>query len=167
MKKHILIPAMLAMVLMLSADSVVTAPLRQHTAATTLDTPQWTDLCDDAVATVYNAVPEQCNADVLHTASMYRLNPDDVASQRVLAMERTMMQEYGITYGDIVRVSGAGDLDGLWRVEDTMNRRYRGQHKIDFLVPATRKTGKWNGVTVSVPANKPSRHMARRMLASL
>jgi hypothetical protein len=44
-------------------------------------------------------------------------------------------------------------MDGLWRVEDTMNRRYANCHKIDFLVGTDVKTGKWNNVRVYRKAN--------------
>ena len=142
-------------------ESTATPPL----TATTLDVPEWTAVSTTVTATVYHAVPQQCNDDCVHTASMFVIDPDNIESQRVLAMERTMMRRHGIRYGDIVRVDGAGDLDGLWRVEDTMNRRFAGQDRIDFLVPLSRSAGRWTDVTVSVPANAPSKSMARRLVA--
>ena len=63
----------------------------------TVKSQDWRLIADDVLATVYNAVPAQCNNDVRHTASMYTLNLDDVLSDRVIAMERTMMKEYDIT----------------------------------------------------------------------
>ena len=118
----------------------------------------WTLLADDVTATVYNAVPAQCNDDPLHTASMYRLDgPDDVLKHRIIAMERTMMAEYGLSYGDVVLVEGTGRWDGVWQIQDTMNRRFRGKHKIDILVPTHIRHGKWTGVRVSVPADRTTR----------
>lgn len=122
-----------------------TAPLPEPTERQT-----WTLVTEDVTATVYNAVPSQCNDDVAHTASMYRLNLDDVLSHRIVAMERTMMAEYGIHYGDRVLVEGAGRWDGEWQVEDTMNKRFAGQHKIDFLVPENIKHGKWENVKLYI-----------------
>lgn len=117
--------------------------------------PLWVVVADDVTATVYNAVPSQCDGDPLHTASMYRIgDPDDVFRHRIVAMERTMMDELGIVYGDIVLVEGAGPLDGVWQVQDTMNRRFRGQHRIDFLVPRAIRHGRWDDVRLSVPANR-------------
>ncbi len=139
-------------------------------ADTTLDSiasPQWEILCSDATATVYHADAAQCNADFLHTASMFRIDADAPGDHRILAMERTMMQKYGIAYGDIVRIDGAETLDGLWRVEDTMSSRYKGQHRIDFLVNRNVRGGKWKNVTVSRPANDAARHSARSFLAAL
>jgi len=109
---------------------------------------QETLISETTVATVYNALPSQCNADHLTTASMFVIDPARISEYRILAMERTMMAEYGISYGDQVLVQGAGEYDGLWYVEDTMNKRYAGQHRIDFLVPESVKSGKWQNVKV-------------------
>lgn len=66
----------------------------------------WELLASDVTATVYHAVPSQCDDDVQHTASMFKLNLDDVASHRIIAMERTMMKEFGLKYGDVVKIKG-------------------------------------------------------------
>ena len=108
----------------------------------------WELVSQTTVATVYNAVPEQCNSDYLHTASMYRISPETISIDRILAMERTMMAEFGISYGDTVLIRRAGRYDGLWQVQDTMNKRFKGQHRIDFLVPDNIKTGRWSNVLV-------------------
>ena len=110
--------------------------------------PSWDLIANDVTATVYNAVPSQCNDDPVHTASMFRLDLDNVESHRIIAMERTMMAEYGISYGDTVLVAGTGRYDGLWQVQDTMNKRFAGQHKIDFLVPKHIRQGKWKNIKV-------------------
>ena len=65
---------------------------------------KWKAIANDVTATVYNAVPSQCNNDVKHTASMFKLNLNDVLSHRIIAMERTMMKEYGLKYGDVVKI---------------------------------------------------------------
>ena len=125
----------------------------------------WSEVSNDALATVYNAVPSQCNNDVLHTASMFKLNLGDVLSQRVIAMERTFMKELGLKYGDVVYVEGTGKWDGPWQIQDTMNKRFAGLHKIDILVPNNIKTGKWNGVKISVPTSDKFKEDAKSMMA--
>ncbi len=125
---------------------------------------KWTPIANDVLATVYNAVPAQCNKDVIHTASMFKLNLNDVLSHRIIAMERTMMKEFGLKYGDVVKIEGAGKWDGLWRIEDTMNKRFAGQHKIDILVPKDTTLGKWSNVTVSVPQDKKTKSEAKEIL---
>lgn len=104
---------------------------------------EWTLVADDVIATVYNAVPSQCNNDVSHTASMFKLNLDDVASHKIIAMERTFMKELGLHYGDVVKIEGTyqGKQDGTYWLQDTMNPRFANQHKVDILVPETIKYG--------------------------
>lgn len=104
---------------------------------------EWKQICNDCVVTVYNAVPQQCNNDVQHTASMFKLNLNDVASHKVVAMERTFMKEFGLKYGDVIKIEGTykGKQDGVYQIQDTMNKRFAGQHKIDVLVPNAIKTG--------------------------
>ena len=124
----------------------------------------WKLVSDDTIATVYNAVPSQCNNDVVHTASMFKLNLGNVLSQRVIAMERTFMKELGLKYGDVVYVEGTEKWDGPWQIQDTMNKRFAGMHKIDILVPRNIRTGKWSGVKISVPADQETKAKAKSMM---
>ena len=125
----------------------------------------WEEVSKDALATVYNAVPGQCNKDVVHTASMFKLNLGDVLSQRVIAMERTYMKELGLKYGDVVYIEGTGKWDGPWQIQDTMNKRFAGMHKIDILVPNNIRNGKWNGVKISVPTSDKFKEDAKSVMA--
>ncbi len=131
----------------LSAATIVLA-LLSVTGRPGDPSPEWTLMADDVTATVYNAVPGQCNDDHLHTASMYAIVPERIPEERILAMERTMMAEYGIAYGDTVRIEGTLLWDGEWQVQDTMNKRFAGQHKIDLLVPESIRHGKWTNVRI-------------------
>ena len=125
---------------------------------------KWRAIANDVTATVYNAVPSQCNNDVKHTASMFKLNLNDVLSHRIIAMERTMMKEYGLKYGDVVKIEGTGKWDGLWRIEDTMNKRFAGQHKIDILVPNNITKGQWQNVVISVPGDEQTKTWAKEAI---
>ena len=107
----------------------------------------WILISASTTATVYNAVPEQCNEAPKITASG-RIIEGDVEALRIIAMERTMMARHGIHYGDTVLVKGAGVYDGEWVVEDTMHPRFAGLDKIDFLVPEEVKLGRWEGVEI-------------------
>ena len=107
----------------------------------------WLLISATATATVYNAVPDQCGDNPTITASGRKIE-GDIESLRILAMERTMMARHGIHYGDTVLVKGTGVYDGEWIVEDTMHPRYAGQDKVDFLVSADIKLGKWSNVKV-------------------
>lgn len=108
----------------------------------------WILISACTTATIYNAVPEQCNQQPSVTASGRHIDNSRVQDLRIVAMERTMMARNGIAYGDTILVKGAGIYDGEWIVEDTMNRRFAGQDKIDFLVPAEVRTGRWDNVKV-------------------
>lgn len=104
---------------------------------------EWKMIADDVIVTVYNAVPAQCNADVRHTASMFKLDLKNPEAHKIIAMERTMMSEFGLKYGDIVKIEGTynGIQDGVYQIQDTMNKRFAGQHKVDILVSNNVKYG--------------------------
>lgn len=106
----------------------------------------WQLACNDVTATVYNAVESQCNADCGRTASMFRLNLDNPYSHRIIAIERTMMKKYGLQMGDVVYLEGTGEYDGIWQVQDKMNKRFAGLDKIDLLVNSDTRYGMWDGV---------------------
>lgn len=110
--------------------------------------PEWIKVTDHAIGTVYNAVPSQCKKDCSTTANNFRLNLKNPQSHRIVAIERTMEKKWGIKQGDLIKVEGAGDLDGIWQVQDRMNKRFAGQPKIDFLVNNNRKYGKWKNLTI-------------------
>ena len=94
-------------------------------------------------ATVYNADPAQCNEDYLTTASMKTINEEAPGLHKWSAVSRDL-EELGFVFGTRVLVIGAGKLDGVWTIEDRMNKRFI--KSIDFLVNKKRKTGKWKNV---------------------
>jgi hypothetical protein len=112
------------------------------------DNSPWQLACGGAIATVYNAVAGQCNPDYGRTASMFRLNIKNPESHRIIAIERTMMDRYGLKMGDVVYLEGVGEYDGVWQVQDKMNKRFAGMDKIDLLVNGDTKTGKWDNVKI-------------------
>lgn len=96
-------------------------------------------------ATVYHAVEGQCDASPLVTASGAKIDSAESAyDHRYLAVSRDLLDVF--PYGTMVEVSGCGELDGYWVVQDTMNRRYKGY--IDLLINPDMKGGKWEGVRV-------------------
>lgn len=126
----------------------------------------WILVDDKTIATVYNAVPSQCNNDCKHTASMFRLNLNNVLSHRIIAMERTFMQKLGLKYGDVVKIEGTNKWDGVWQIQDTMNKKFAGQHKIDILVPNDIKYGKWDNVKIYALKDKSLTDKYRSNMAS-
>lgn len=96
-------------------------------------------------ATVYHAVPEQCDKDCLVTASGAKISSAESAYEhRYLAVSRDLLDVF--PYGTMVEVSGCGELDGVYTVADTLNKRYKGY--IDILINPDMKGGKWEGVRI-------------------
>ena len=126
---------------------------------------EWILVAENVEATVYNAVPEQCYGDPSCTASMFRLNMNDVYSHRIIAMERTFMKDLGLKYGDVVKIEGTGKWDGVWQIQDTMNKRFAGQKKIDILVPNNIKLGKWSEVKIYTLINKENTYIYKNNMA--
>jgi 3D (Asp-Asp-Asp) domain-containing protein len=106
--------------------------------------------CNGAIhtvtATIYHAVPEQTNADYLTTASLKNIDSSNPARHRWIAVSRDL-EALGYTMGTNVLIFGADDLDGVWTIEDRMNKRWK--HRIDFLVNKDRKYGKWDNVKIT------------------
>lgn len=125
----------------------------------------WKLAANDVHATVYNADPRQCNKDFGRTASMFKLNLNDVKSHRIIAMERTFMASLGLKYGDVVRLEGTGKYDGVWQIQDTMNKRFAGQKKIDLLVPKSDGLNQWKNVKLYVLANPNNAEQYKQEMA--
>lgn len=96
-------------------------------------------------ATVYHAVPEQCDDSPLVTASGAKISSAESAYEhRYLAVSRDLLDVF--PYGTMVEVSGCGELDGVYTVADTLNKRYKGY--IDILINPDMQGGKWEGVRI-------------------
>lgn len=117
----------------------------------------WKLASKNVIGTVYNAVPEQCDDDCGVTASGFRLNLFDVFSHRIIAMERTFMKKLGLEFGDLVKIEGTGKYDGVFQVQDLMNKRFSGMKKIDLLLPKEVKYGQWDDLTLYT-LNDKSKH---------
>ena len=98
-------------------------------------------------ATIYHADPAQTDADYLTTASNKTINEADPQGHRWIAVSRDL-EQHGFVFGTKVLVEGAGQLDGIWTVEDRMNKRWT--KRIDFLVNKDVKGGKWNNVKITI-----------------
>lgn len=96
-------------------------------------------------ATVYHAVEEQCDDSPLVTASGAKIaSAESAYDHRYVAVSRDLLDVF--PYGTKVEVSGCGKLDGVYTVEDTMNRRYKGY--IDLLINPDMRGDKWEGVRI-------------------
>lgn len=102
-------------------------------------------------ATIYHAVPEQTNADHLTTASLRKINQENPMGHRWIAVSRDL-EELGFVFGVEVCVENAGIMNGIWRVEDRMNRRWT--NRIDFLVNQNITGGKWENVKITLNSTR-------------
>jgi 3D (Asp-Asp-Asp) domain-containing protein len=98
-------------------------------------------------ATIYHADPAQTDSTPFITASGAHINPSDPQGHRWIAVSRDL-EEKGLRFGVKVKITGAGDLDGVWTVQDRMNSRW--ESRIDFLVNKKLKGGKWENVSVEI-----------------
>ena len=94
--------------------------------------------------TVYNAVPEQTNSDPGHTASMFKLDLSNPYKHRIIAVSRNLLKEFPMH--SKVRITGTS-YDGIYIVEDKMNKRY--VDRIDILINVGMKIGKWENVKIT------------------
>lgn len=102
-------------------------------------------------ATVYFPEKGQTDGNPLITADGSKINPRRPRDHRWIALSRDMLTRWGgdIQYGDSVWVRGISDeLDGMYIVRDTMNRRFR--NRIDILVGRHDNImGLWNDVEIA------------------
>lgn len=98
---------------------------------------------ENVVATVYNAVPSQCNNDPGHTASMFKLDLTNPYKHKIIAVSRDLLETFPM--GTRVIITGT-DYDGIYVVEDKMNKRY--EKRIDILINVDMKIGKWDNVKI-------------------
>jgi 3D (Asp-Asp-Asp) domain-containing protein len=98
-------------------------------------------------ATIYHATPEQTDSTPHITASNKIIDLGNPQKHRWIAVSRDL-EAKGLTFGVKVKVTGAGNLDGIWTVQDRMNRRWLS--RIDFLVNEDMTGGKWENVRVEI-----------------
>ena len=56
------------------------------------------------------------------------------------------LEDLGFVFGKRVLVEGADFMDGVYTVEDRMNRRWT--KRIDFLVNESMRGGKWEDIKI-------------------
>ncbi|HET9054587.1 MAG TPA: hypothetical protein VFM90_10455 [Cyclobacteriaceae bacterium] len=105
------------------------------------------------VLTVYHPVKKQCDDTPLITASNSKIDRDALRKQNIrwMALSRDLLKRWNgaFHYGDTVLVT-AGDpqIDGLWIIKDTMNKRFKNRGDLLFD-REVRKLGRWENVEVS------------------
>jgi 3D (Asp-Asp-Asp) domain-containing protein len=99
-------------------------------------------------ATMYYPVVKQCDKDPLITAGMYKINPKKASQHKWIAMSRNLLKRWGgqFNYGDEVLITNAGKKSGIYKVADTMNKRY--VNRIDILETEGTPMYKFNDIVL-------------------
>lgn len=99
---------------------------------------------DTVTATTYKLTAAENGPYGNNMASGYKVNEKLPGNDRVIAISRDLLKKYPF-HSDII-IEGAGELDGIWRVEDVMNKRFA--KRIDFLLNWKVKHNKFNNVII-------------------
>ena len=102
---------------------------------------------EQVTATIYHAVEGQTDSTPFVTASGKHINPNNPAGHRWIAVSRDL-ETLGFVFGCKVVVTGADQMDGVYTVQDRMNKRWT--MRIDFLVNESMRGGKWENVTIQL-----------------
>jgi len=103
--------------------------------------------------TVYNPTTHQCDKSPLITASNARINQLKLYKKelRWIALSRHLLKRWkgDFNYGDTVKLeSGDLEIDGLWIIQDNMNKRFK--NCADLLFDSrVKKLGKWKNVKIT------------------
>lgn len=81
-------------------------------------------------ATTYTIDPKQTDNTPTITASGFNVGWKNPKKHKVIAISRDLKKALG--FGKKVRLEGAGEYDGEYRVEDVMNKRFK--NRIDILI---------------------------------
>lgn len=93
-------------------------------------------------ATTYTLAPRENGPYGNQLASGFRANPK---TDRIIAVSRDLLKSY--PFHSKVVVTNAGNFNGVWIVEDIMNKRYR--KRIDFLIADKSEQNKFYKVKLS------------------
>jgi len=95
-------------------------------------------------ATVYNPVHAQTNSDPSHTATIFYLDLKNPYKHKQIAVSRDLLKQ--VPYQSKLVVKGTA-YDGVYIIEDTMNKRYT--NRIDLLINLEMRIGSWKDVTIT------------------
>jgi 3D (Asp-Asp-Asp) domain-containing protein len=96
-------------------------------------------------ATMYMPTKGQCDNTPLITACGKKINPKKASEHKWIAVSRDLLKVF--KYGDKVKLSNAGDKNGIYTITDTMNKRFK--NKIDILETVGTPLYKLNDVVLT------------------
>lgn len=107
---------------------------------------------EEVAVTLYQPLRGQCDSDPLVTADGLTIDLKELEGGRLkwIALSQDLINSGDWSYGDIVRVSsGDPEIDGIYEIHDTMNRRWK--KRIDILIPPSKRDfgqGIWHNVRI-------------------
>jgi len=107
--------------------------------------------------TIYHPVEEQTDSTPHIVASGKHIDIPNARAHRYLAVSRDLHVRWGgpLSFGEIVRLEGAGDLSGYYIVEDTMNARFK--NRVDILRSPGDPLAKFPEATLVMKTNEAPR----------
>lgn len=107
---------------------------------------------EEVAVTLYQPLRGQCDSDPLVTADGSTIDLEKLERGRLkwIALSRDLIDSEDWSYGDKVKVvSGDSEIDGVYEIHDTMNRRWK--KRIDILIPPSKTNfgrGCWKNVKI-------------------
>lgn len=94
--------------------------------------------------TTYHAVPGQTDNTPFVTASGYKINKRNPENDKIIAISRDLKDRF--KFGDSVLISNTGKYDGVYYIQDVMNKRFT--KKIDILINSNDSGDKLHNVVM-------------------
>jgi 3D (Asp-Asp-Asp) domain-containing protein len=102
------------------------------------------DDTEEVTLTIYSPTEEQTDSSPNITASGFKINMNDPGSHKIIAVSRDLKLKW--KFKQKVIISNAGKYDGIYVIEDLMNKRYT--NRIDILVGEDEPLIKLSGVKI-------------------
>jgi len=95
--------------------------------------------------TTYTTDISETDSFPLITASGMHLDSANPKKSRIIAISRDLQKIF--SFGDKVKLSNAGKFNGVWLIQDLMNKKYK--NKIDILINPNEPQMSLEGVVIS------------------
>jgi 3D (Asp-Asp-Asp) domain-containing protein len=103
-----------------------------------------TDLCKYVTVTTYTASVRETDSTPLITASGFILDSLNPAKHRIIAVSRDIKKHW--KFGTKVKILNAGIYNGIYYIQDVMNKRYKS--RIDILINPDDKHTKLTNIQI-------------------
>lgn len=113
---------------------------------------------DTVTATTYRLTAKENGPYGNKMASGYKVSYKAPEEDRVIAISRDLVKHF--PFHSYVTIENAGALNGVWKVEDVMNKRFK--NRIDFLIGYKAKTTKLHNVIIHHYEYKSKSHIRHR-----